>query len=555
MIKPILFSERGHLARNPYKLAGGQDARAPSHLIDNQHPREKHQMQAKLPDHRLPAPLLLAVALLTFSGCTVGPDFIRPDKPAVKTYTEQAQAEQAVKALKLGKDMPGQWWALFHSKPLNALIEQAIKHNADLQTAYATLVQAQENALSKQGSLWPSLDAGAYTTRQQVAGAQFGNPSFGGSVFSLYNTSIALSYNLDVFGGIKRQIEVLSAQAEYQRFQLEGAFLTIASNIVTTAVQEAATRAQIAATQEMIAAQSQQLAVIKQQFDLGSIAKTAVLAQQSALEQTKTALPPLQQQLAQLRNRLKVLVGEFPNSQLAAQVQLEDLILPTELPLSVPSKLVEQRPDIRAQEAMLHAASAQVGVVIASVFPDFTLRANVASIATETASLFTPGSQIWNMTANLAQPVFSGGKLTHQRSLAKAAYQQVAEQYRSTVLKAFENVADTLTALQYDAESLKTQASAEQAAHDTLALTESQFQLGAVSYLDLLTAQRNFQQARIGKIQAKANQIADTAGLFLALGGGWWQRPELSKTLQDMQPKAKPAGSWLEQFEQFRTGK
>jgi NodT family efflux transporter outer membrane factor (OMF) lipoprotein len=239
---------------------------------------------------------------------------------------------------------------------------------------------------------------------------------------------------------------------------------------------------------------------------------------------------------------------------LAAQFKLDELQLPDSLPLSLPSQLVRQRPDIRAQEALLHAASAQIGVVIASVFPNFTLKANVSTIATEAGNLFAPGSDIWNMTANLAQPIFHGGQLTHQRLVAKAAYQQVAEQYRSTVLKAFENVADSLSALRYDADALQAQDAALKAANDSLELTRSQFRLGAISYVDLLTAQHDYQQARLGQIKAKANQISDTAALFLALGGGWWQR-DLPATLQDNQPKPKKAGSLLEQFEQFRKGK
>ncbi|MDD2724332.1 MAG: efflux transporter outer membrane subunit [Methylovulum sp.] len=514
-------------------------------------------MLSKRRDYPLRKPingLLLAASLMTAS-CTMGPDFTRPAAPEVKSYTPNAEAEHTVKALQPGKDLPGQWWTLFHSKALTALIEQAIKHNPDLQSAHATLVQARENALSKQGSLWPSLDATGYATRQQISGAQFGNPNFPGSVYSLFNTSIGVSYTLDVFGAIRREIEGLEAQAQYQRFQLEAAFLTIASNIVTTAVQEASVRAQIDATQEMIAAQTQQLDVIKQQFELGSTSKTAILAQQSALEQTKTTLPPLQQQLTQLRNRLKILVGTFPSTDLAAQFTLEEITLPTNLPLSLPSKLVEQRPDIRAQEAMLHAASAQIGVVIASVFPDFTLKANVSTIATEAGNLFAPGSDIWNMTANLAQPIFHGGQLTHQRKVAKAAYQQAASQYRSTVLQAFQHVADTLNALHYDADELQTQASSQNAARETLELTQTQFQIGAVSYLDLLTAQHDYQQAHLGHIKAKATQLGDTAALFLALGGGWWQRADLSQTITDNQPKEKPVRSWLEEFERFRKGK
>lgn len=497
----------------------------------------------------------LSAGLLIISGCTVGPDFVRPAKPGIKAYTEKAEAEQAVKALKLGEELPGQWWTLLRSKALTTLIEQAIKNNPDLQSAYATLVQARENVLSQQGSLWPSLDATGTATRQQVSGAQFGNPNFKGSVFSLYNASLGLSYTLDVFGSLRRQIEGLEAQAEFQRFQLEAAFLTIVSNIVTTAVQEASIRAQIAATEEMIAAQGEQLEVIKQQFELGSTSKTAMLAQQSALQQTKTTLPPLQQQLAQLRSHLKVLVGNFPDSELTARFELDDLTLPSELPLSLPSKLVEQRPDIRAQEAMLHAASAQVGVVIASVFPDFTFNANVSTIATQAGGLFGPGSDVWSMSARLAQPIFHGGQLTHQRKVAKAAYQQAAAQYRGAVLKAFQDVANTLNALHYDADELASQQASEAAAHDTLELTQTQFQVGAVSYLDLLTAQNNYQQARLGQIKARAAQLTDTAGLFLALGGGWWQRPDLPKAIADGLPKPKQPTSLLEQFEYFRTGK
>jgi len=497
---------------------------------------------------------LLALSMPLLSSCTVGPDFERPLKPETKTYTEKAQAEQALKGLKLGKELPGQWWVLFRSKALNQLIEQAIKQNADLQSAYAVLLQAQENLFSNQGSLWPSLAAGGSAVRQRVAGAMFGNPDFPGTVFNLYNVSVGISYTLDVFGGLRRQIENLEAQAEYQRFQLEAAFLAITANIITTAIEEASIRAQIAATEEMAKAQAEQWAVIEQQFELGSIAKTAVLAQQTALQQTKATLPPLQQQLARVRSRLKVLVGDFPSAGLAGEFQLDDLALPEQLPLSLPSKLVEQRPDIRAQEAMLHAASAQIGVVIARAFPDFTLRANATTIATAAGGLFGPGSEVWNIAGDIAQPIFQGGQLLHQRDLAKAAYQQATAQYRSTVLQAFKEVADTLNALQNGADELASQQAAVQAAFDTKELTRLQFDMGAISYLDLLVADRVYHQARLGLITAKASQLQDTAGLFVALGGGWWQRPDLFKALSENQPKKPPAGPLLKQIEQFTTG-
>ena len=499
--------------------------------------------------------MLTLAGLIAVSSCTLGPDFKRPSSAEdVKDYTAHAEAEQALSTLALGKELPGEWWTLFHSKPLTALIEQALKNNPDLQSAQATLIQAQEIVRSTQGSLLPALDASGYGTRQQVSGAQFGSPGHAGSIFSLYNTSVNVSYTLDVFGAIRRQIESLDAQAEYQRFQLEGTFLTIASNIVTTAIQDASIRAQIAALIDIINAQTQQLDIIKQQVELGSASKMAILTQQSTLEQTKTNLPPLQQQLAQLHNRLKVLVGNFPSSDLAAQFELDDLQLPTNLPLSLPSQLVEQRPDIRAQEALLHASSAQIGVVIASAFPNFTLRANVASLATQTSNMFTPGSEIWNMTSSLAQPLFHGGQLTHQREAAKASYQQLAAQYRSTVLQAFENVADTLNALHYDAEELQTQQANEYVSKDTLALTEAQQKIGTISYLELLIAQRNYQQARIGQIKAKAAQLADTAALFQALGGGWWKRADLSKKLINQFPPKPKSISPIEQFRQFITG-
>ncbi len=497
---------------------------------------------------------LLALSLLVLDGCTVGPDFTRPEKPQTNSYTEKAEAEQAVKALVLGKELPGQWWTLFRSKALTKLVERAIKQNADLQSAYTVLVQAQENVLSRQGSLWPALEATGSAQRQRVSGAMFGNPDFPGSVFSLYNASVGISYTLDVFGGLRRQIENLEAQAEYQRFQLEAAFLTITANIIATAVEEASVRAQIAATEDMVKAQAEQLAVIERQFELGSIAKTAVLAQQTALQQTQTTLPPLRQQLARVRSQLKVLAGDFPSAGLALEFELDDLVLPENLPLSLPSKLVEQRPDIRAQEAMLHAASAQIGVVIASVFPDFTLNANASSFVTEAGNLFAPGSEVWNLATNIAQPIFQGGELLHQRDLAKAAYQQATAQYRGTVLQAFKEVADTLNALQNDADELASQQAAVQAAFDTQELTRLQFEMGAISYLDLLVADRVYHQAQLGLIQAKAGQLQDTAGLFVALGGGWWRRPDLLKTLSESQPKKQPAGSLWEQFEQFTTG-
>lgn len=479
--------------------------------------------------------LLAGAAALFPSGCALGPDFARPAAPETKAYTEgpltghiAPSASAAGQSLRTGRDIPAQWWNLFHSHALNALIERAIKRSPDLQAAQAALVQAQENAYAQQSSLFPALDAAVSGRRQEINTALFGNPTGGSRLFNLYNASVNVSYTLDVFGAVRRQIETLSAQADFQRFQLEASYLTLSANIVTTAVLEASLRAQIAATQSVMEARRQQLALVTRQFELGGASQLDVLAQTSNLEQIKATLPPLTLQLAQARHRLTVLVGESPGNGLSEQFELADLHLPRELPLSLPSKLVEQRPDVRAQEAQLHAATAQIGVATANMLPNFTLTASIGSIATQLGNWFAPGSAIWNTALNLAQPIFHGGQFIHQRRAALAAFQQAAARYRSTVLQALQNVADTLRALEYDAATLKAQDTTERAAADSLAVTREQYRTGAVSYVALLDAERTYQQARIGQVRAQAARFADTAALFQALGGGWWNRPDLA---------------------------
>ena len=482
-------------------------------------------------------PLSIAAIPLLISSCMLGPDFTSPPSPDTQSYTTDKPSDRitttssesgAAQSLALGKDIQGQWWTLFRSPPLTKLIEQAMKHNPDLQAASSALIEAQEKASVQQSSLFPALDAGFSTKRQKISGAQFGAPGFDAPAYNLSTASVQVAYTLDAFGAIRRQIEGFEAQADYQRFQLEGTFLTLASNVVTTAIQEASLRAQISATQEIISAQAKGLELVKQQFELGGASKVDVLLQQTTLEQTRTTLPPLERQLAQNRHRLTVLTGELPSTELAAQFNLSDLHLPEELPLSLPSKLVQQRPDVRAQEALLHATSAQIGVATAKLFPDFTINANVGSIATRVGDLFVPGSAIWSIGGNLLQPVFHGGGLIHQRRAALAAYEQSAAQYRSTVLLAFQNVADTMSALEFDADGLKTQDAAVKAAFDALELTQMQYKIGAVSYLPLLISERNYHQTRITQITAQTRRYTDTAALFQALGGGWWNRPNLS---------------------------
>jgi NodT family efflux transporter outer membrane factor (OMF) lipoprotein len=478
----------------------------------------------------------IAAAML-ISGCAVGPDFHRPAAPKTKGYTAKPLPEKTAsadtphgeaQAFAPGKDIPAQWWTLFHSQDLNALITKAIAANPDLQAAHASLKEAQENVYAAEGVFLPSIDAKGTASHQKISYAQFGRPGTGGTQYTLYNASVNVSYGIDVFGYDRRQYESYTSQLAYQRFQMEAAYLTLTSNVVTTAVQEASLAAQIAATREIIASESQQLDILRQQYAVGAAAQADVLAQRTTLAQSKATLPPLQKQLAATRNLLATLAGNLPSQGPGASFDLATLQLPAELPVSLPSKLVEQRPDIRAAEAQLHEASAKVGVATAAMLPQFTLTGGYGRVGTHTNDLLFPSNEIWNFGAGLLQPIFHGGELLHQRRAAVAAFKKAAAQYRATVLTAFRNVADTLRALAADADTLAAEAEAENAAADSLSLAKNQFKVGAISYLALLNAERAYEQTHIALVQAQAMRYADTAALFQALGGGWWNRHDVA---------------------------
>ena len=478
----------------------------------------------------------MAAVSLGLAGCAVGPDFLRPAAPKTEAYTskplppETAAAEvHAGEAQRFvdGRDIPGEWWTLFHSEKLNALIERALKANPNLEAAQASLRQAWENVYAEQGALYPQVNANLSSTRERISPATFGGRT-PVSPFTVHTASVNVSYPLDVFGGVRRQVESLSAQADFQRFQLEAAYLTLTSNIVIAAVQEASLRAQITETEAIIDAQAQQLDVLQRQFELGGTSQAAVLAQAATLAQTRATLPPLEKQLAQQRDLLSVLAGRLPSDEPVETFDLGSLQLPQDLPLTVPSKLVEQRPDIRSSEAQLHSASAQIGVATANMLPQITLTGAYGTTALHTGDLFTPGSVIWNFGAGLLQPVFRGGQLLHQKRAAVAGFESAAAQYRATVLTAFQNVADTLRALESDADALRAQVAAERSAFDSFELSRQQFQLGAINYTSLLDSQRTYLQARINLVQSQANRFSDTAALFQALGGGWWNRPDVA---------------------------
>jgi NodT family efflux transporter outer membrane factor (OMF) lipoprotein len=468
-------------------------------------------------------------------GCAVGPDFRIPAPPEGERYTDASLGDQTASAATtggakqtfvMGRDLPAEWWRLFRSRHLNALIEQAIANNANLQSAQATLRQAQENAKAQAGTLLPAIDANGSATRQQLSPAEFGQAG-APLTFNLFNTSVNVSYALDVFGGKRRAVEASEAQAENQRFQVEATFLTLTANVVTTAIQEASLRGQIKATQDIIKDESEQLDVLQRQFELGGVSKSDVLAQEAQLAQTQATLPPLQKELEQQRNLLATLTGKFPKDAELATFTLAGLRLPQKLPVSLPSKLVEQRPDIRAASAQLHQASAQIGVAVANLLPQINLTAEYGATALTTAALFGPQAAIWSVGASATQPIFHGGTLIHQERAAEAGYDAAEAQYRDTVLNAFRNVADALRAIQSDAVTLRAQERAARTASESLSLAREQFRVGAITYLTLLNAERTYEQALIGLVQAQAARYADTAALFQALGGGWWNRIDI----------------------------
>jgi NodT family efflux transporter outer membrane factor (OMF) lipoprotein len=480
----------------------------------------------------------LAAALL-LAGCEVGPDFKRPAAPLVSGYTpEPLLAKTASAPIAAGEaqrfvsglDIPGQWWALFHSPALNAMVEQAIAANPTLPAAQAALRQAWENVYAEQGSLFPTAQAGFSTSRNKSSASL--SPVTSGTTlyYSFYTPQLTVSYAPDVFGGTRRQIESLVATAESQRFELEAAFLTLTSNVVGAAVQEASLRGQIAATEEIVKIEAQALDILRKQLALGAVAGADVAAVEATLAQAQATLPPLQKQLEVERDLLTALLGRFPSQQPAEKFDLAALQLPRDLPVSLPSRLVDQRPDVRAAEAQLHSASADIGVAVAARLPQFALTGNVGTTALVFASLATPGNVFWSLAGNVTQTVFDAGTLLHKQRAAEAAFDQAAAQYRSTVITALQNVADALHATQSDADTLKATFAAERAAFTSLEIARRQLQLGAIGYLGLLTAENTYQTALVALVQAQANRYADTAALFQALGGGWWNRQDLAPT-------------------------
>ena len=484
-------------------------------------------------------PASVVTAAVLIAGCTVGPDFHRPGAPRITGYTPEAMVSQTSSAnaqggeaqrFIQGMDIPGQWWILFHSEQLNSLIDRALKANPNLQAADAALRQAMENVYAQGGFYFPAVQTNYSPSRQRNAvGTISPTLTTGDTIFNLHTAQLTVGYTLDAFGANRRQVESLQAQAEFQRFQLEATYLTLTSNLVVAAVQEASFRAQITATEKVVSLETDQLEIFRRQYALGAIAMGEVVAQEVTLAQTLATLPNLKKQLAQQHNLLAALSGRFPSEESTETFDLSALTLPQELPLTVPSKLVEQRPDVRSAEEQLHSASAQIGVATANMLPQITLSAAYGGTATQIGELLATNNVFWSVAGSVSQTVFAGGTLLHRKRAAVAAFDQAAAQYRCTVITAFQNVADSLRALQYDAEALNAQVAAERAAVENLEIARRALQLGSISYLALLNAEQAYQQTVVNLVQAKTNRFVDTAALFQALGGGWWNRADLTR--------------------------
>lgn len=500
--------------------------------------------------------LVSAVIGLALAGCAVGPDFKTPAAPQVadnaRPYTATPMPALTASApgtpagagqhFDFGKDIPAQWWSLFHSQALDELIRSALARSPSLASAQAALRQAQESYAAQSGSLlYPNVSAQLGATRERAPETTTGMQ--GGSLYSLYNASVNVSYTLDVFSASKRALEGAQAALDYQRYEVEATYLSLTSNLVTSAIQEASLRAQLQATQEVLSAQEKSLDLIEKQAALGAIARANVLSQRTQVAQTRATVPPLEKALAQTRHRLAVYAGRLPGEPGLPEFELDALQLPQDLPVTLPSSLVRQRPDIQASEALLHQASAQVGVATANQYPQITLSGSYGNSSLAAGELFSGASSFWSLGGSLLQPIFNAGALSAKRRAAVAAYDQAAAQYRQTVLTAFQNVADTLRALDSDAQALRTQAEAAALAREQLDLVTRQYQIGAVSYLPLLDAQRTYQQTRVSLVQAQAARHADTVALFQALGGGWWNRAELTEIRIDTSGEAQRRAS------------
>jgi NodT family efflux transporter outer membrane factor (OMF) lipoprotein len=475
---------------------------------------------------------LFAFMALFTAGCAVGPDFESPKPPAVKQYTHEQAPEQTAAAggqaqhFEMGATVAEDWWRLFNSPELDTVVRKAFDKNPSLQSALARLRQSQENLWAGYGVFFPQVDAGFSAARQKFTPARFGF-ALPSTIFNLFTLNGTVTYVLDVFGGQRRTLENLAAQVDYQKQTARAASLTLVGNVVNTSIAGAAYRAEIEATEQIIAFQKEQLRITENQAKAGTVPYSNVLAIRAQLAATEATLPPLHKSLSQSQHLLTALVGQTPDQWAPPLLDLNSFTLPVELPVSLPSELTRRRPDILAAEAQLHSAGANIGVATAALFPSLTISGNYGQNSTDITKLFGSGAGFWSMGANLAYPIFHGGTLWFQRRAAIQAYEASLSDYQQAVAAGFQQVADSLRALEFDANTLEAQSESLTTAERTLKLVETNHKAGLANYLQVLSADSQYQQARLGFIQAQALRLQDTTALFAALGGGWWE-PEKS---------------------------
>ena len=517
--------------------------------------------------------IALALVLAALTGCAAGPDFKRPVAPAANGYAPANPIPEATASAPVldgepqrfnpTADIPFDWWTLFRSPQINSLIRRAFKANSGIEAAQAALRQAQENVVAQQGFFYPTVGISYSPSRNKLAGNNGGsspgvqgnggiiqtysNPA--GPLFNApayYNFHVAqltVGYAPDVFGLNRRQAESAQAQLAAQKLQLEATYITLASNVVAAAVQEASIRAQLAAMERIVAINKENLDILRKQFSLGYVSGLEVAAQEAALAQAEQSLAPLQKQLEQTRDLIRALADNLPNEDVEEKFDLAALHLPQELPLSMPSRIVEQRPDVRAAEEQLHFASAQAGVAVANRLPQFAVTGAIGGMADTPGWMFRTGGGFFNLAASVSQTIFDGGTLRAKSRAAEQALIQAGAQYRSTVTTALQNVADTLYTIRSDADALKAAAAAAQAAQTTLDLTRKQYRLGYVSYQAQLAAEQNYLLSAIGLTQAQSNRLGDTVALYQALGGGWWNRPDAESAQNIKSSAVQPIAS------------
>lgn len=471
--------------------------------------------------------VLSLIGLLIVSACTVGPDFVRPAAPAADHYNQGKDPAETIavegksQQFERGAGPVADWWNLFGSKQLDAAVAEGLANNPGVEAAQASLRQSDDNLRAGYGIFYPQLSADLNPARQKFSPARFGSPA-PANIFNLVTLSASVSYSLDIFGGEHRAIENLQSQVDMQRFTLLATFLALSANIVNAEIAMAAYREEIRYTEELIALQKQQITLAGKQAEAGTAAFSAVLSLRSQLAALEAGLPPLRKSLSQSQHLLATLAGHAPADWAPAQVSLDELTLPDRLPLSLPSELVRQRPDILAAEAQVHGASAEIGVATAALFPSFTLNGTFGQNAASMSGFFGSNANFWSVGADLAAPLFNGGTLSARKQAAVDAYRQSLAIYRQTVLGAFAQVADTVRALEHDAETMQIESQSVSTAEQSLHLTQVNYQAGLINYLQVLAADIQYHQARLGYVQVRAQRLQDTTALFVALGGGWW---------------------------------